>query len=132
MRRDKIKLADYAKRHNVPNNTTDYLEILNDENIYAVYIATPPNMHHFYTLEAAKHGKAVYVEKPMAISVLECEEMVEVCKENNVLLFVAYYRKEQEKFKKIKELIEKNEIGEIRSFNCIYTSKIPKIDPKRP
>lgn len=131
MRRDREKLIDYAKRHNVEKYSTDYLEILKDENIDAVYIATPPNMHHFYTIEAAKYGKAVYVEKPMALSVAECKEMIQVCKDNNVPLFVAYYRREQEKFKKVKEMVEAKEIGEIRSFNYFYTSKIPTIDPNR-
>lgn len=131
MRRNEEKLIDYANRHNVSRYSTDYLELLIDENIDAIYIATPPKMHHYYTLEAAKYGKAVYVEKPMAMSVAECEEMIQVCKDNKVPLFVAYYRREQDKFKKVKEMIETNEIGEIRSFNYFYSSKIPTIDPNR-
>lgn len=131
MRRNEEKLIDYAKRHNVLKYTTDYLEILKDKDIDGVYIATPPNMHHFYTLEAAKYGKAVYVEKPMAMTVAECEEMIQVCKDYNVPLFVAYYRRGQDKFNKVKELMESNEIGEVRSFNYFYSSQIPKKDPNR-
>lgn len=131
MRRNEEKLIDYAKRHNVPNYSTDYLELLKDKNIDAIYIATPPKMHHFYTLEAAKYGKAIYVEKPMAMSVAECEEMIQVCKDNKVPLFVAYYRREHDRFKKVKEMMESKEIGEVRSFNYFYTSKIPTIDPNR-
>jgi predicted dehydrogenase len=131
MRRDEKKLIDYAKRHKVPKYSTNYLDLLEDESIDAIYIATPPNKHHFYTLEAAKYGKAVYVEKPMAMTVTECEEMIKVCKDNNVPLFVAYYRREQEKFKKAKELIDMNEIGEVRAFNYVYTSKTQVIDPHR-
>lgn len=132
MRRNEGKLIDYAKRHNVPKYTTNYIDILKDKDIDAVYIATPPKMHHFYTLEAAKYGKAVYVEKPMAMTVAECEEMIQVCKDNQVPLFVAYYRRGQDKFNKVKELIESNEIGEVRSFQYFYTSKTPKMDPNRP
>ena len=131
MRRNEEKLIDYATRHNVEKYSTNYLDLLKDKDIDAIYIATPPNMHHFYTLEAAKYGKAVYVEKPMAISVVECEEMIKVCKDNNVPLFVAYYRREQEKFKKAKEIILSGEIGEVRAFNYLYTSKIPDIEPNR-
>lgn len=131
MRRDKDKLMDYAKRHKIENYTTDYLELLKDDSIDAVYIATPPNMHHFYTLEAAKYKKAVYVEKPMALTVAECKEMIQVCKKNEVPLFVAYYRREHEKFKKVKELLEGNEIGDIRTFHYSYTSKLPVLDPNR-
>lgn len=89
-------------------------------------------MHHFYTLEAAKYGKAVYVEKPMAMTVAECEEMIQVCKDYNVPLFIAYYRRGQDKFNKVKEMMESNEIGEVRSFNYFYTSQIPQKDPNRP
>lgn len=131
MRRDKEKLVDYANRHKIENYTTDYLDILKDESIDAVYIATPPNMHLFYTLEAAKYKKAIYVEKPMALTVKECKEMIEVCKEEGVPLFVAYYRREHDKFKKAKELVELNEIGEVRSFHYRYTSKTPTLDPNR-
>ena len=131
MRRNEEKLIDYANRHKVPKYSTDYLDLLKDENIDAIYIATPPNMHHFYTLEAAKYGKAVYVEKPMATSVAECKEMIQVCKDYKVPLFVAYYRREQEKFKKVKEIIDSKEIGEIKSFNYIYTSKTLTIDDNR-
>lgn len=132
MRRNEEKLIDYAKRHNVPKYSTDYMDLLNDDNIDVIYVATTPNMHHFYTLEAAKHGKGVYVEKPMAVSVDECKEMVKVCKDNNVPLFVAFYRREHKKFKKVKEMIYSNEIGEVRSFNYFFTSKTQVIDPNRP
>ncbi|NDL67871.1 Gfo/Idh/MocA family protein [Anaerotalea alkaliphila] len=131
MRRDEEKLKDYARRHQVPKYTTDYLEILRDPSIDAVYIATPPQCHHFYTLEAAKYGKAVYVEKPMATTVEQCKEMVEACRKRQVPLFVAYYRRGQEKFRKVKELLESGAIGKVRSFSHLYVSPEPKLDPNR-
>jgi predicted dehydrogenase len=131
MRRDKEKLIDYARRHNIKKYTTDYLDLLRDETVDAVYIATPPNMHHFYTLEAVKYGKAVYVEKPMALTVSECEEMIRVCRDKNVPLFVAYYRREHEKFRKAKALVDSLEIGEIRAFNYLYSSNEPVVNPER-
>lgn len=131
MRRDEAKLIDYARRHKVPKYSTDYLDLLKDENIDAIYVATPPSMHRFYTLEAAKYGKAVYVEKPMAMSVEECKEMLRVSREYQIPLFVAYYRREHEKFKKAKEIITSGEIGELRAFHYIYTCKTPQIDKSR-
>jgi len=131
MRRDEEKLIDYAKRHKIANYTTDYKTLLNSQQVDAVYIATPPKWHHFYVLEAAKYRKPIYVEKPMALSVAECEEMVSVCKEYNVPLFVAYYRRGQEKFKYVKSLIDQKAIGEIRSFHFVYTSKLPELNPER-
>lgn len=131
MRRDKEKLIDYARRHEIRKYSTDYLDLLRNDAVDAVYVATPPNMHHFYTLEAAKYGKAVYVEKPMALTVADCEEMIRVCRDNHVPLFVAYYRREQEKFRKTKALVDSLEIGEIRAFNYLYSSGEPVLNPDR-
>lgn len=131
MRRNEEKLIDYARRHQIDRYTTNYLEILEDPEVDAVYIATPPDSHHFYTLEAAKHGKAVYVEKPMGLNVKECQEMITACQENDVDLFVAYYRRGQEKFNKVKELLDTNVIGDIRSFNLNYSAASPEVNPNR-
>ena len=131
MRRNEDKLKDYAQRHGVDKYSTNYLDLLEDPAIDAIYIATPPEMHHFYTIEAAKHGKAVYVEKPMATTVAECEDMIETCKKYEVPLFVAYYRRGQDKFQKAKNIIDSNALGEIRSFNYKYTSPLPDLDPER-
>ena len=131
MRRDREKLESYSQRHGVEKYSTDYRELLEDPELNAIYVATPPDKHCFYTIEAAKHGKAVYVEKPMAVSVAECREMIQACKEHDVPLFAAYYRREQEKFRKVKELIENGSIGTVRSFSYQYTSKVPAGDPNR-
>ena len=66
---------------------------------------------------AAQAGKAVYVEKPMALSYKECTEMVSTCKRLNVPLFVAYYRRALPNILKIKELINSGAIGEVRYVN---------------
>lgn len=132
MRRDEEKLKDYARRHGVEKYSTNYKDLLEDEDLDLIYIATPPHMHRFYTEQAAKAKKHVYVEKPMALTVKECEEMVEISKKEGVKLFVAYYRRGQEKFTSTKTIIENEIIGEIRSFQLLYTSTIPTFDPNRP
>ena len=105
MRRNLAKAEDYAKRHSIPNFTNNADNILNNPEIDAVYIATPPSSHAEYAVRAASAHKHVYVEKPMATSYSECKEMTEACNTNGVKLFVAYYRRELHYFKKIKELI---------------------------
>jgi predicted dehydrogenase len=117
MRRNEIKAADYAKRHNIPNWTTDLNSILNDKEINAVYIATPPSTHAELTLKAAKAGKAVYVEKPMAMSAGECRKMIDVCAEAGVPLFVAYYRRTLPGYLKVKEIVDAGVLGDIRFVN---------------
>lgn len=132
MRRNKEKLESYASRHGVPRWSTDYLELLRSPDIDIVYIATPPHMHAFYTIEAAKYGKAVYVEKPMARTVQECREMVSACREASVPLFTAYYRRGQPKFLKARELIKSGALGELRSFSYLFACPPLEHDPQRP
>lgn len=117
MRRNAEKAADFAQRHKIPNWTTDIAELLSDNEIDAIYIATPPASHAEITIKAAKAGKAVYVEKPMANSYKECLTMIDACQQANVPLFVAYYRRTLEGFVKVKELIESGTIGEVRYVN---------------
>jgi 1,5-anhydro-D-fructose reductase (1,5-anhydro-D-mannitol-forming) len=132
MRRDLAKAADYARRHGVEKYTSDYREIMTDPGIDAVYIATPPQWHCFYTLEAARFGKAVYVEKPMAVTAAECREMIAACKTYGVPLFPAYYRRGQEKFLYAKHLLDSGAIGTVRSFSLNFSCPALAFDPERP
>ena len=72
MRRNSEKAADYARRHNVTKWYGDAMELINDSQVDAVYIATPPDSHASYAIAAMLAGKPVYVEKPMARSHREC------------------------------------------------------------
>lgn len=112
MRRDGEKAKDYAKRHGVPKSYTNANELINDPDINAIYVATPPLQHEEYTVAALKAGKPVYVEKPMAVDAASAKRMADAAKENK--LSVAHYRRGQPLFMKIKELLNSNAIGEIR------------------
>ncbi|SFL59810.1 Oxidoreductase family, NAD-binding Rossmann fold [Gracilibacillus orientalis] len=114
MRRTGALAKDYAERHGVPKWYDNADALINDPDVDAVYIATPPGLHMEYTLKVAKAGKPVYVEKPMALNWAECTEMIKACHQAYVPLFIAYYRRAQSKFVKIKKLLENNEIGDIR------------------
>jgi len=69
----------------------DWKELIADEEIDAVYIATPVHLHAAQAIAAAEGGKHVLCEKPMAMTVAECDEMIAACSENNVHLGVPYY-----------------------------------------
>lgn len=128
MRRNGQKAADYAKRHQVPKWYDDADTLINDPEINAIYIATPPDSHKEYTLKAAASGKAVYVEKPMARTYQECLAMVDACEKANVPLFVAYYRRMLPNFLKIKEFIQTGQIGDIRLVDVkLYKTLKPDI-----
>jgi len=111
MRRNAEKAADYAKRHNVPKWYSNASELINDAEVDAVYIATPPDSHAQYAIEAMRAGKPVYVEKPMARNFAECRKMLKVSEETGMPIWVAYYRRSLPAFLKAKELIENGAIG---------------------
>ena len=111
MRRNAEKAADYAKRHNVPKWYSKASELINDPEVDAVYIATPPDSHARYAIEAMRAGKPVYVEKPMSRNFAECREMLKVSEETGMPIWVAYYRRTLPAFLKAKELIETGVIG---------------------
>lgn len=114
MRRNGMLARDYAERHGVSRWYDDASKLINDPEVDAVYVATPPSSHKQYTLMAAAAGKPVYVEKPMALNFAECEEMIAACKTAGVPLFVAYYRRALPRFLKIKELVDSEAIGRVR------------------
>jgi predicted dehydrogenase len=117
MRRNSALAADYARRHRVPKWYDDADKLIHDPDVDSVYIATPPDSHREYTLRVAAAGKPVYVEKPMARNYQECLEMIEACKQAKVPLFTAYYRRSLSSFIKIKEFIDRRQIGEVRFIN---------------
>lgn len=114
MRRNPDKARDYAERHGVPKWYHRSELLINDPNVDAVYIATPPDTHAYYTIQAAQAGKPVYVEKPMARNYGECLAMRNACLQAEVRLFVAYYRRALPAFLKIKSLVEEGAIGAVR------------------
>jgi predicted dehydrogenase len=117
MRRNGHLAADYARRHGVPSWYDDAYELINDPEVDAVYIATPPDSHREYAVRVAQAGKPVYVEKPMARTAPECEEMISACEEAGVGLFVAYYRRAMPRFVTVRELLDSGRIGQLRSVS---------------
>ena len=88
-------------------------DLLADDETQAVYLATPVYLHAEQTVKAAEAGKHVLCEKPMALSVAECSEMIAACKANGVRLGVAYYRHFYPLIDRVKEIIASGEIGKV-------------------
>ena len=114
MRRDGAKAADYANRHHVPRWYDDADKLINDPEVNAIYIATPPSSHETYSIAAMNAGKFVYVEKPMALNYAAALNMTKTAATKNIKMVVAHYRREQPFFKKVKQLLDENAIGDIR------------------
>src|SRR5689334_17029964 len=104
MRRDGDKAKDYANRHNVPKWYSDANKMINDPDINAIYVATPPSSHEEYALAAIAAGKPVYVEKPMSVNAASANRMAKAAKDKNIKMVVAHYRNAQPLFNKIKQL----------------------------
>lgn len=112
--RNRADLAEgFAKKFGAEKWFADWHELLKDEDVEAVYIATPVFLHKAQTIAAAENGKHVLCEKPMALNAEDCKEMIAACKANNVKLGIAYYRRFYPVIEKIKEIIASNEIGKI-------------------
>ena len=118
MRRDAGRAADYAKRHDVPRWYDDAQKLIDDPEVDAVYVATPPGSHMEYALRVAVAEKPCYVEKPMARSHGECARMIEAFDRAKQPLFVAYYRRALPRFVKVKERIDAGALG--RVTGCRY------------
>ena len=113
MRRNASLAEDYARRHNVPKFYSKASDLINDNEVDAVYVATPPGSHAQYAIETIKAGKPVYIEKPMAVSYEECMTINDAAEKYKVPVFVAYYRRGLPGFLKVKELIANGSIGKV-------------------
>ena len=107
---DKAEL--FAKKFGAGKWYEDWRDVISDEEIDAVYVATPVYLHAEQTIAAAEAGKHVLCEKPMAMNPDECDRMIAACRANSVKLGVAYYRRFYPVVNRIKEIIESGEIGQ--------------------
>ena len=130
MRRDTAKAQDYAQRHGVPKWYDDAQKLLEDADVTAIYVATPPSTHEEYALRALKVGKPVYVEKPMTTDASSAERILKASVETGVKLSIAHYRREQPRFKKMKALIDSGEIGDVRlvMLQCIEPPRVSNLE----
>lgn len=113
MSRNREKARSYAERHHIPKWYTDAQALVDDPDVNAVYIATPPSTHATYAIMAMKSGKAVYVEKPMASNYEDCCRINRIAEKTHVPCFVAYYRRYLPYFIKVRELIKEGAVGNV-------------------
>ena len=111
MRRDSHKAKDYATRHGVPRWYDDAQALVDDSEVDAVYIATPPSSHLELALRVAANRKPCIVEKPMARSLSESEAMASAFAQAGVPLFVAFYRRAYPRMQRLRNLLRAEAIG---------------------
>src|SRR5579863_9223105 len=118
------KADKIAAQYHVPQNSIyiydNFDEIAKNPAIDAVYVALPNSMHAEYTIRAAKGGKHVLCEKPMALNVAECESMIAACKAANVKLMIGYRCHYEPVHLKAIELIRSGKLGKIQSIQSAF------------
>jgi predicted dehydrogenase len=124
--RNAEKAQDFARRHGVGIVYGSVDDLLSDPMIDAVYMPVPPKYHKEYAIRCLEAGKVPYIEKPMAMNHTECVEIMEKAKERGLPAYVAYYRRGQERFIKLKEILDSGVIGQIR---FVEVRQIQPLDP---
>ena len=114
----------FAAAHNIPAVYTDMEEFLSSD-IDAVYIASPNMLHMEHTLKAAFHGKHVLCEKPMAITLEECERMLSEARRNGKTLAIAHNQRLHPVHRKAKALLEQGVIGAPLRFQTCFAHSGP-------
>lgn len=131
MRRNAEKAREYAERHHVARWYTDPMELLDDPDVNAVYIATPPSTHATYAIMAMKAGKPVYVEKPMASNYEDCCRINRISETTGVPCYVAYYRRYLPYFIKVKDLVEQGFVGNVLNVQIRFAVPPRDLDYNR-
>lgn len=119
--RDLTKAETFATTYHSKKFYGSYEELLKDNFVNIVYIATPHNSHEHLTILALEHKKAVLCEKPFAINQQQVFKMIEVSQKNNLFLMEALWTRFLPAIKKIKSTIENGEIGEVKYINADFS-----------
>ena len=112
------KAQEWAQKYNIPQeniyNYQNFDDIANNDAIDIVYVVLPNSMHAEFTIRAAKAGKHVICEKPMAISVAQCDQMIDACKQAGVELAIGYRLHSEPYTQEVKRIIREKTFGEVR------------------
>ena len=130
MSRSENKARSYAERHHIRKWYTDAQELIDDPDVNAIYIATPPSSHATFAIMAMRAGKPVYIEKPLAASYNDCIRINRISEQTGVPCFVAYYRRYLPYFQKVKEIIEKGTIGKVINVQIRFSVPPRDLDYK--
>ena len=132
MSRSEQKARSYARRHGVPRWYIDAQELIDDPEVNAVYVATPPSSHATFAIMAMRAGKPVYVEKPLASTYEDCARINHVSEKTGVPCFVAYYRRFLPYFLRVKEILQQGTIGRVQNVQIRFAWPPRELDYGHP
>ncbi|QLG47102.1 Gfo/Idh/MocA family protein [Costertonia aggregata] len=123
------KEKEWMEKYGIPQsnvyNYDNFDTIANNDDIDIVYVVLPNSMHADFSIRAAKAGKHVICEKPMAVSVDECDAIIEACKKANVKLSVGYRMQSDPYTNEVKRLVKEKPFGNVQyvSSDAAYISR---------
>lgn len=115
--RDQTRLDHMKRLYHDIRTTTDFDRIIEDPQINAVAIATPVYTHHSLAMKCLQAGKHTFIEKPLASSVKQCRELIELAGQKKLTLMVGHTFIYTSSVRKIKEIIDSGELGDILYIN---------------
>ena len=116
---------NFAEKHNAKKAYSSYEELAKDTNVDAVYIATPHSFHKEHAILCLQNKKAVLCEKPFAMNLSEVTEMIQVAKENNVLLMEALWSFFLPHFTYVLDLVKSEKFGKLKSLEADFGFHTP-------
>ena len=122
--RSAAKAAELCAQYQIPQHTTNYFELL--QWVDAVYIAVPNLQHARYARVALEAGKHVIVEKPMAVTAAETEELAALAQRKRLFLFEAMTTQYQPNYAKLRELLPR--VGTVRMVQCSFSQYSSRYD----
>jgi 1,5-anhydro-D-fructose reductase (1,5-anhydro-D-mannitol-forming) len=123
--RDPERAAAFARKHSANRSYADPVELCQDPEVEAVYVASPNHLHAEHTILAASHHKHVLCEKPMALNVAECESMIRTAEKAGVVLGVAYMMPFHSSHQIVKRLLDERLLGRISLVKSDYLISLP-------
>ena len=120
------KLRQLGKRYRVKHlySYADSRDLFSSGEVDAVYIALPNSQHAAWTIRAAEAGLHVLCEKPLAVSVHDCERMIEACERNHVQLMTAYRLHFERCNLEVADIVRRKRIGDARFFDSQFSMQV--------
>jgi predicted dehydrogenase len=125
------KAMSFAQQYNIPRYYASYEELVHDDEVDVVYVATPHSHHHENTLLCLENGKAVLCEKAFAVNTRQASEMIALAREKKLFLMEALWTKFLPHYNKTMELLRQDITGEVQSVLINFGFRPPDPVPQR-